>query len=157
MPAGVYFRLMIGGISGHQDFALDEGVILRPDECIPVASAILALFIEHGDRTDRKKARLKYILDRWGHAKFVEEVEATGVDGFLLEPHLTPGTVDDVVEFVLPALAARGLFDGGAGTAGTLRERLFGPGRSQLPQTHRGAGFRPTSSTADTTPTPVGS
>lgn len=76
VPAGVYFRLMIGGISGHQDLALDEGVILTPDQCIPVASAILRLFIEHGDRTDRKKARLKYILDRWGHEKFVQEVEA---------------------------------------------------------------------------------
>ena len=75
VPPGVCFRLMIGGISGHRDLALDEGVVLRPDQCIPVASAILHLFIEHGDRTDRKKARLKYILDRWGHPRFVEEVE----------------------------------------------------------------------------------
>ncbi|APW59603.1 NirA family protein [Paludisphaera borealis] len=74
-PAGVYFRLMLGGISGHRDFALDEGVLLTPDQCIPVAAAILRVFIEHGDRTDRKKARLKYLLDRWGHEKFVETVE----------------------------------------------------------------------------------
>ena len=75
VPAGVYFRLMIGGISGHRDFALDEGVILEPRQCVPVASAIVRLFIEHGDRTDRKKARLKYVLDRWGHEKFVNEIE----------------------------------------------------------------------------------
>jgi ferredoxin-nitrite reductase len=66
---------MLGGISGHRDFALDEGVVLTPDQCIPTASAILRVFIEHGDRTDRKKARLKYLLDRWGHEKFVEMVE----------------------------------------------------------------------------------
>ena len=27
---------------------------------------IVRVFIEHGDRTDRKKARLKYVLDAWG-------------------------------------------------------------------------------------------
>jgi len=76
VPAGVYFRLLLGGISGHEDFAKDEGVLLTPDQCIPVASAVVAIFIEQGDRTDRKKARLKYVLDRWGHEKFVREVEA---------------------------------------------------------------------------------
>ena len=29
----------------------------------------------HGDRTDRKKARLKYVLDAWGFEKFLSEVE----------------------------------------------------------------------------------
>ena len=75
VPAGVYFRLQLGGISGHQDFARDEGVLLTPDQCIPVASAVVKVFVDQGDRTDRKKARLKYVLDRWGHAKYVEEVE----------------------------------------------------------------------------------
>ena len=71
----VYFRLGLGGITGHKDFAKDQGVLLTPEECIPVAAAIVRVFIDHGDRTDRKKARLKYLLDRWGHAKFVEETE----------------------------------------------------------------------------------
>ena len=31
--------------------------------------------IENGDRTNRKKARLKYLIDDWGQAKFLEEVE----------------------------------------------------------------------------------
>ena len=72
---GVYFRMALGGITGHKDFAQDEGVLLRPDECTPVSAAVVRVFIDHGDRTDRKKARLKYLLDRWGHAKFVEETE----------------------------------------------------------------------------------
>lgn len=75
VPAGVYFRLQLGGISGHKDFAKDEGVLLTPEQCVPVADAIVRVFIEHGDRTDRKKARLKYLLDRWGHEKFVAETE----------------------------------------------------------------------------------
>jgi ferredoxin-nitrite reductase len=50
-------------------------VIVRPDECTPISAAIVKAFSEHGDRTDRKKARLKYVLDRMGFEKFVEECE----------------------------------------------------------------------------------
>jgi ferredoxin-nitrite reductase len=74
-PAGIYFRLELGGITGHGDFARDAGVLLRPEQCIPVAAAILKVFLREGDRTDRKKARLKYVLDRLGHAGFLGEVE----------------------------------------------------------------------------------
>lgn len=71
----VFFRLTLGGITGHKDFARDTGVMLKPDECVPVAAAIVRAFIEHGDRTDRKKARLKYVLDRMGFEKFLKESE----------------------------------------------------------------------------------
>ncbi len=75
VPEGIYFRLQLGGITGHGDFARDAGVILRPEECTPVAIAVLRVFIANGDRTDRKRARLKYLLDAWGHEKFIAEVE----------------------------------------------------------------------------------
>ncbi|GAC1469894.1 MAG: NirA family protein [Isosphaeraceae bacterium] len=75
VPPGVYFRLSLGGITGHQDFARDTGVLLRPEECVPVAAAIVRVFIKSGDRTDRKKARLKYVLDEWGFDRFLAEVE----------------------------------------------------------------------------------
>ncbi len=75
IAAGVYFRLALGGITGHEDFARDTGVHLKPEECVPVAAAIVKAFIEHGDRTDRKKARLKYVLDRMGFDTFLLEVE----------------------------------------------------------------------------------
>jgi ferredoxin-nitrite reductase len=75
VPPGVYFRLALGGITGHRDLAVDEGVILRPEECTPVAAALLRVFLDEGDRTDRKKARLKYVLDRMGHAGFMAAVE----------------------------------------------------------------------------------
>jgi ferredoxin-nitrite reductase len=72
---GVYFRMALGGITGHKDFARDEGVLLTPAECVPAAAAVVRVFIDHGDRTDRKKARLKYLLDKWGHEKFLAETE----------------------------------------------------------------------------------
>ena len=71
---GVYFRMMLGGITGHQDFARDVGILLKPQECVPIAGAVLRVFIAEGDRTDRKKARLKYVLDRLGFEKFMEMV-----------------------------------------------------------------------------------
>jgi ferredoxin-nitrite reductase len=74
-PAGVYFRLTLGGITGHLDFARPTGVLLDPGECVAVADAILRVYIRHGDRTDRKKARLKYLLDDWGFDKFLTHVE----------------------------------------------------------------------------------
>lgn len=73
IPAGVYFRVELGGITGHGDFSRDTGLLLRPDEAVPMAAAMLRVFIEHGDRTDRKKARLKYLLEKWGMDSFVEE------------------------------------------------------------------------------------
>ncbi len=75
VPAGVYFQLGLGGITGHGDFARPAGVLVRPDECVQVAAAIVRVFIAHGDRTDRKKARLKYLLDAWGLERFLAETE----------------------------------------------------------------------------------
>lgn len=76
VPAGIYYRLRLGGITGHKDFAQDQGVLLRPDECIKVADAILKVFIAHGDRTDRKRARMKYVLDKLGHNGYMQKVES---------------------------------------------------------------------------------
>lgn len=72
---GVYFRLALGGITGHRDFARDTGVIVPPDESVAVADKILRVFIDNGDRTNRAKARLKYVLDAWGFDKFLAAVE----------------------------------------------------------------------------------
>lgn len=72
---GVWWRLALGGITGHRDFARDTGVIVPLDEAIKVADAIVRVFIASGDRSDRAKARLKYVLDAWGFEKFLEEVE----------------------------------------------------------------------------------
>lgn len=72
---GVYFRLALGGITGHKDFARDTGVILKPEEATEIADKIVRVFIENGDRTNRTKARLKYVLDSWGFDKFLSAVE----------------------------------------------------------------------------------
>ncbi len=72
---GIYFRLQLGGITGHLDFAFETGILLKPEECMKVAGAVVRAFAIHGDRTNRQKARLKYVIDRMGREAFVAEVE----------------------------------------------------------------------------------
>lgn len=72
---GIWMRLVLGGISGHKDLARDTGVVLKPEECNQVADAIIRVFIENGDRTNRNKARMKYVLDAWGFDKYLAAVE----------------------------------------------------------------------------------
>ncbi len=72
---GVWFRLMLGGITGHKDFARDTGVIVKPSDATMVADAVVRVFIDNGDRTNRAKARLKYVLDAWGFEKFLAAME----------------------------------------------------------------------------------
>jgi len=73
--AGVGFRVAAGGITGHRDFARDLGLQIVPEDCVPVATALVRVFIEHGDRTDRTKARMKYVLDRLGPEQYLAEAE----------------------------------------------------------------------------------
>jgi ferredoxin-nitrite reductase len=75
VPAGVYYKLALGGITGHHDFAHATDVIVAPADATRVAEAVLRVFIAEGDRTDRTKARLKYLLDRWGIPRFLDAME----------------------------------------------------------------------------------
>jgi ferredoxin-nitrite reductase len=72
---GVWFRLGIGGITGHKDFAKQTGIIVRPADATKVADAIVRAFIDTGDRTNRLKARLKYVIDKMGMDQFLVLVE----------------------------------------------------------------------------------
>src|SRR5438477_12325090 len=72
---GVWFRLGVGGITGHRDFAKATGIIVKPEQATQVADAIVRVFIDHGDRTNRLKARLKYVLDSMSVDKFMIAVE----------------------------------------------------------------------------------
>lgn len=75
LEPGVYFRVELCGITGHRQLATDSGILVKPTEAVAVAAAMIRVFIEHGDRTDRKKARLKYLIDQWGIPKFLEETQ----------------------------------------------------------------------------------
>src|SRR6185437_14802960 len=80
---GVWFRL---GISGHKDFAKYSDIIVQPSDATRVADAIVRVFIDLGDRTNRNKARLKYVLDSIGHEKFLGLVEERLGEAFIRVP-----------------------------------------------------------------------
>ncbi|MBN8908079.1 MAG: monooxygenase, partial [Rhodospirillales bacterium] len=66
----------------------------------------------------------------------------TGVDGFNLAYAVTPETFADIVDLVVPVLQERGVYPT-AYAPGTLREKLYGPGRARLPASHPAARVRP--------------
>lgn len=76
VPPGVYFRMLLGGATSHGRFARDAGVIVPPDRCSDVLEQVLRVYIEHGDRTNRRRARLLYLIESWGTPRFVAELRA---------------------------------------------------------------------------------
>lgn len=102
---GVYCRIGLGGISGHRDLARDTGLICTPDQTVMAGFAMLMVFVEHADRTNRKRARLKYLLDAKGIDWFTEATQAKldQIDaGFTLTP------LDKMHDFPRPAINRQG-------------------------------------------------
>jgi len=71
----ILFRIALGGATGHKAFAGDVGVVVPPAEINKVLLAILRVYIERGCRTDRKKARLKHLLEKMPLQDYLAEVE----------------------------------------------------------------------------------
>ncbi len=72
---GIYFRIALGGATGHKVFANDLGVLVPPSEIIKVIAALTRVYIAHGNRNDRNKARLKHLLETWSLEKYLTETE----------------------------------------------------------------------------------
>lgn len=72
---GIYFRLSAGGATGHKAFANDMGVLVSPAQLVKVLAAMLRVYIAHGDRTNRKRARLKHLLEKWSLDQLRDETE----------------------------------------------------------------------------------
>jgi ferredoxin-nitrite reductase len=73
---GVGFRIALGGATGHKAFARDLGVLVPPEDLVRVVAAIVRVFIEKGCRTNRKRARLKHLLETVSLATYLGWVEA---------------------------------------------------------------------------------
>jgi ferredoxin-nitrite reductase len=75
LPPGVYFRIALGGATGHKSFARDLGVVVPPAEITKVVAAVVRVYIEHGCRTNRKRARLKHLLETMSFDEYLALVE----------------------------------------------------------------------------------
>ncbi|WP_282852487.1 LLM class flavin-dependent oxidoreductase [Gulosibacter sediminis] len=72
-------------------------------------------------------------LERW--------VEVGGLDGFNFAYAVTPGSFEDLVDYVVPELQRRGRAQTEY-TGTTLREGLYGEGQSRVLETHPAARYR---------------
>jgi sulfite reductase (ferredoxin) len=71
------FRLMIGGGLGAQPFLAQLAYeFIEEDQVIPFSEAILRVFDRHGERSNRNKARFKYLLNKLGLPEIKRLVEA---------------------------------------------------------------------------------
>lgn len=70
-----------------------------------------------------------------------EWVDEGGLDGINLAYHVSPGSFEDFVEYVVPELQKRGRYRTDY-EGSTLRESLYGAGRSQVKDTHPAAKYR---------------
>lgn len=71
----VMFRICLGGATGHKAFARDLGVVVAPEDINRVVCALVRVFIAKGNRGDRKKARLKHLLEKMTLAEYLEATE----------------------------------------------------------------------------------
>lgn len=71
----VFFRIALGGATGHKAFARDAGILVKPADLNKVIAAMVRVYIANGNRGDRKKARLKHLLETWTLERYVGETE----------------------------------------------------------------------------------
>src|ERR1044071_1150326 len=73
----VAFRARIGGgVSTTPRFSKDLGVLVEPEEVVDLCAAVASVFRDEGNRGNRKKARLKFLVEQWEIPRFREAVEA---------------------------------------------------------------------------------
>jgi ferredoxin-nitrite reductase len=61
--------------SGGYRMASPLDVFVRPEDAVELCSQITFIFRDHGSRATRTKARLAFLIDAWGIAKFRAELE----------------------------------------------------------------------------------
>ncbi|HKP86715.1 MAG TPA: nitrite/sulfite reductase [Blastocatellia bacterium] len=73
----VAFRARVGGgLSTTPRFSKDLGVLVEPEEVTELCAVVAAVFRDEGNRANRKRARLKFLVEQWEIPRFREEVEA---------------------------------------------------------------------------------
>lgn len=70
------FKILIGGGLGAQPILAETAIeFLHEDKLIPFVEATLRVFDRHGERANRNKARLKYLINKIGLQTFLNLVE----------------------------------------------------------------------------------
>lgn len=102
------FKAVIGGGMGWRGFVAQDLFSFVPkDRMVAVARAVGLLFRDHGDRYNRSKARLKFVVQRMG----VEACRRIVLENLRKEGVSTDGILTEPVEELTPRLPERPLVD----------------------------------------------
>ncbi len=102
------FKAVMGGGMGWRGFVAQDLFSFVPkDRVLPLTRAIGLLFRDHGDRYNRSKARLKFVVHRLG----MEKCRQIICDNLKAEGVSTEGLLTEPVEMVGPAPPQRPLVD----------------------------------------------
>jgi sulfite reductase (ferredoxin) len=100
-PVG--YNLIVGGGMGMTNSKPEtfphlgrEVCYVTPDEVVGAAEAVVKLFRDHGNRSDRKRARIKYLMHDWGVEKFREVFRKDYFGKPLVAPKIVPVTGVDL-------------------------------------------------------------
>ena len=63
-----------GGLSARPFFAKKLNMFVKPEQLIEVMEGVVGIFRDFGNRENRKKARIKFLVDEWGIEKFEAEL-----------------------------------------------------------------------------------
>ena len=100
-PVG--YNLLVGGGMGMTNskpetfpHLAQEVCYVEPDQVVAAAEAVVKLFRDHGNRSDRKRARIKYLMADWGVEKFREVFHRDYFNTPLVAPKHAPITGVDL-------------------------------------------------------------
>ncbi|NOY84318.1 MAG: nitrite/sulfite reductase [Nitrospirae bacterium] len=70
------FKVFIGGgLGSHPKLSVPYTDFVPVDEVLPLCEATLKLFDKHGNRRNKSKARMKFVIEKWGLEKFKETLK----------------------------------------------------------------------------------
>ncbi len=100
-PVG--YNLLVGGGMGMTNSKPEtfphlarEVCYVEPDQVVAASEAVVKLFRDHGNRSDRKRARIKYLMADWGVEKFREVFNRDYFPSPLVMPKHAPITGVDL-------------------------------------------------------------
>ena len=145
-------QAIIGGWSGVDLSQFDEDEVLNYVKTESIQSFLTPLTLQAKDKQWTRKDIAEHCtiggmgevivgdpqqvadeLERW--------IDEGGLDGINLAYHVSPGSFEDFIEFVVPELQKRGRYRTSY-EGETLRESLFGKGQTKVADSHPAAKYR---------------
>ncbi len=74
VDGNVYFRLYLS-VGAKGESPSDMGILLLPEECLPILAALANVYLAHVDTMSKRKPRLREMLSTLGCENYLQEVE----------------------------------------------------------------------------------